>query len=235
MKKTSSELKSMAKELLIGHYGLAIGAAILINSLSSVFGSILNIFFPEGDTFTYILLSIAVIILKLLFSLFTAGITKIFLNISHQQKASLNDLFYAFSHRPDKVIIINFLLGLLGLVCMLPSIVLFVAGYILDDFLFLSLGGLLCVVGIVAIIILTLNYSQVFFLYLDHPETDCLTLLRESRRLMNGNKRRYFYLLFSFTGLILLGTMSYSIGLLWVTPYMGVTEALFYRNLIGEI
>ena len=52
---------------------------------------------------------------------------------------------------------------------------------------------------------------------------------------MAGNRGRYFYLQVSFAGLSLLSVLSCGIGFLWVLPYMQTANALFYRNLIGEI
>ncbi len=59
--------------------------------------------------------------------------------------------------------------------------------------------------------------------------------MRESQELMRGNKGRYFYLIISFFGLLLLSVFTCYIGLLWLAPYMEMTQLLFYRDLIGEL
>ena len=93
---------------------------------------------------------------------------------------------------------------------------------------------LLLIVSFFLILRMTLDYSQIFLLYLDNPYLSCREIMHQSKNLMKGNRIRYFYLLVSFVGIALLGVVSLGIGFLWITPYMSMTEVEFYRDLINE-
>ena len=49
--------------------------------------------------------------------------------------------------------------------------------------------------------------------------------------MMRGHKMQYFLLILSFIGWALLATLTAGIGYLWLTPYMTVSRAAFYRSL----
>ena len=94
--------------------------------------------------------------------------------------------------------------------------------------------GTALIVSLFLILKLTLDYSQIFLLYLDNPYLSCKEIMHQEQNLMKGNRIRYFYLLVSFVGIALLGVVSLGIGFLWITPYMSMTEVEFYRDLINE-
>ena len=58
--------------------------------------------------------------------------------------------------------------------------------------------------------------------------------IRESKRLMRGNKWRLFCLQFSFIGWDLLGAMTMGIAYLWVNPYRAAAEMAFYMDVTGR-
>ena len=87
-------------------------------------------------------------------------------------------------------------------------------------------------VGGVVIVMAVLIYFQAFFLLHDFPNYSAAELLSLSRKLMNGSKCRFFYLLASFIPLMLLGELSYGIAYLWLLPYMCTTIAEFFLDLI---
>jgi uncharacterized membrane protein len=234
MKKTSSELKCMAKGLLAGHYGLLIGAALLYGGGSLVITMILELVFQADHSFN-ILYFICSLIVSLLSTIFTIGYEKMILEISRGREARLGDLLYGFSHQPDRIILLTILLSLVSLACMLPGSLLLAAGAIMKLIPLTLVGILALLAGTVFLFILSFGYSMVFLLYLDNPEKGVIQLMRESRTLMKGNKGRYFYLQISFIGLMLLSILTCFIGLFWLVPYMEMTSVLFYRNLLNEV
>lgn len=234
MKKTSSELKCMAKGLLAGHYGLLIGAALLYGGGSLVITMVLELVFQSDHSFN-ILYFICSLIVSLLSTIFTIGYEKMILEISRGREARLGDLLYGFSHQPDRIILLTILLSLVSLACMLPGSLLLVAGAIMKLIPLTLVGILALLAGTVFLFILSFGYSMVFLLYLDNPEKGVIQLMRESRTLMKGNKGRYFYLQISFIGLMLLSILTCFIGLFWLVPYMEMTSVLFYRNLLNEV
>lgn len=234
MKKTSSELKCMAKGLLAGHYGLLIGAALLYGGGSLVITMVLELVFQSDHSFN-ILYFICSLIVSLLSTIFTIGYEKMILEISRGREARLGDLLYGFSHQPDRIILLTILLSLVSLACMLPGSLLLAAGAIMKLIPLTLVGILALLTGTVFLFILSFGYSMVFLLYLDNPEKGVIQLMRESRTLMKGNKGRYFYLQISFIGLMLLSILTCFIGLFWLVPYMEMTSVLFYRNLLNEV
>lgn len=234
MKKSSSELKCMAKGLLAGHYGLLIGAALLYGGGSLVITMVLELVFQSDHSFN-ILYFICSLIVSLLSTIFTIGYEKMILEISRGREARLGDLLYGFSHQPDRIILLTILLSLVSLACMLPGSLLLAAGAVMKLIPLTLVGILALLTGTVFLFILSFGYSMVFLLYLDNPEKGVIQLMRESRTLMKGNKGRYFYLQISFIGLMLLSILTCFIGLLWLMPYMEMTSVLFYRNLLNEV
>lgn len=235
MKKSSSELKSLAKGLLSGHYGLLIGAALLYLGGSIVISLILDSVFRLNSVTSTILYFICSLIIGLLSTVFAVGYIKMVMDISRGQETSLSALLYGFSNQPDRIILLSLLTGLILSACMLPGILLILAASLSGIPLLMLPGILALLVGIVFAALLYYSYSMVFYLYLDAPEKGVIQLMRESRVMMRGNKGRYFYLQISFIGLALLSLLTCFIGYLWLLPYMEMTAVLFYRNLTGEI
>lgn len=235
MKKSSSELKNLAKKLLSGHYGLLIGALFLLSAGAAAIGLVLSSVFSGTDHFSTVLYCICTLIIELLSTVFSVGYTKLILDISRGKDSRLGTLLYGFSHQPDRIILLAVLVGLITFACILPGVLLIAVSVMLNMTLLMLTGFLALIAGLVFAIILDYSYSMIFYLYLDHPEKGVIQVMRESRTMMRGNKGRFFYLEISFIGLILLSVLTCFLGYFWLMPYMSMTTVLFYRNLIGEI
>ena len=97
--------------------------------------------------------------------------------------------------------------------------------------LFTMLWTLLFIIpGIIAIY----RYAMVPYLMAEFPELKVMDAMRESKRLMRGNKLRLFCLHFSFIGWQLLAVLTLGIGYLFVTPYYRTAEAAFYLDVTGR-
>ena len=93
----------------------------------------------------------------------------------------------------------------------------------------------LLIVGVVIDYILMLMFSQPFYILLDDPTKGVIQSMKESAQLMRGNKGRYFYILLSFIGWMLLGALSFGIGMLWVSAYLSATQVYFYMDITGGL
>lgn len=229
-----SQLKGKAKTLLMGQYALPLGAVLVIGFIWGIITLILNMVFPVRLTSGLVLNCIAAFIVSLLMRVLYTGFVRLILNFCRREKAVLSDLLYGFSHEPDRIILIALSLELIFLGCMVPSIILFLLGFLYEIFLLQVLGVFALLIGLAFSVCLLLSYSLVYYVYLDHPEGTVKEILQESKRLMKGQKARYFYLQVSFAGLGILCLLSCGIGFLWLIPYMQTTNALFYLNLRGE-
>lgn len=92
-------------------------------------------------------------------------------------------------------------------------------GYIFNGFehylkslgLFLMMGLLVLLWSLLLIvpgIIAAIRYSQCFFILADNPKMGIMECIRESKRLMTGNKGKYFCLSLSFIGWALLAGLA---------------------------
>jgi len=162
---------------------------------------------------------------------FTLGISILFLSVFRRQKSELAQVFYGFE---------NFGKSL---------------GLFLFMTLFIILWTMLFVIpGIVA----GIRYSQAFYVLADHPEYGIRDCMNESKRMMFGNKGRYFVMMLSFIGWIILCSIPMGIvenyivanpdsaGLqllalvaylpyIWLTPYMTLTAVGFYEIMTGNL
>lgn len=94
--------------------------------------------------------------------------------------------------------------------------------------LYVALWTMLLVIpGIVA----TFKYAMAPFIMAENPEMTASEAITASKQLMEGHKWELFCLNFSFIGWELLGSITFGIGALFVTPYMNAAYAAFYRNL----
>lgn len=82
-------------------------------------------------------------------------------------------------------------------------------------------------------IIKGLSYSMAFYIKADHPEMQWNECINESKRMMVGHKGELFVLYLSFIGWMIVGSLAFGIGSLWVCAYMEATEAQFYNELVA--
>lgn len=80
-------------------------------------------------------------------------------------------------------------------------------------------------------IILALGYAMVFYLYVDNQDYTPMDYLNQSKELMRGYKWDYFVFELSFIGWILLGIITFGIGLIWVIPYVTIAQTIYYEDL----
>jgi len=238
MKRSSAELKSLARETLKGKYGTFIGTALIYGII--VFGASMVVTFATIGmrNYTYLIVQLCLqLILAFVWMIFSVGFVHQAMKACRGKEIAVKDLFYGFSHNPDRYIVVSLLMVLIALIFMIPFIALFVIGGLLGGNVagaMMIVGVLFYIVGIVLLIIITLGLSLCYYLILDNPGMTAMESLKTSWQLMKGNKGRYFYISLSFIGVSLLGTLSI-IGMLWVTPYINVTIAYFYFDVIGKL
>lgn len=229
-KKTSAQLKQVARGIMIGKYQKAISLLLA----SDLIISTLSLFTTTASD-SYIGLAIGFIIsfiLTLFGTILGVGQCSFYLNIACEQPYQFSDLFTGFKVHPDKTIITQVIIQLLTALPMIPSaVVMIVAAYTSNTALILA-ACLLFILGCGLSWWISLKYSQVYYLLLDFPEYTAIQLLKMSWMLMKGNVGRLLYIQVSFIPLTLAGLLSFGIGLLFVQPYQNMTYTLFYLDLI---
>ena len=234
-KKTSAQLKQIAKGIMMGKYRNAISillASDLIVSTLSLFTT------TNSSSYSGIILGFIINFIIILFgTILTVGQCSFYLNVACDGPYQFSDLFTGFKVHPDKTIITQFIIQLLTILPIIPSIIVmfittaFYAHNIIISFL---VACLLLIVGVGVSWWISLRYSQVYYLLLDFPDYSAIELLKMSWKLMKGNVGRLLYLQVSFIPLSLAGLLSCGIGLLFVLPYQNMTYTLFDLDLISE-
>jgi uncharacterized membrane protein len=102
-------------------------------------------------------------------------------------------------------------------------------GAYLLTLLFIILWMLLLIVpGIMA----ALSYSQTFYILSEDPSIGAMDAIRKSKEMMYGNRWKLFCLWLRFIGWLLLCILTLGIGFFWLAPYMAVSMAKFYDDLV---
>jgi len=106
---------------------------------------------------------------------------------------------------------------------------------------FIFMWSLLFIIpGIAAIY----RYRQAYYILLDDPDKGVLQCIRESKRMMAGKKLDLFFLDLSFIGwvlvdniIILLLPVPFALPIIsiWLAPYLGLSRALYYNQLVENL
>lgn len=229
--KNITSLKQQARGLLLGNYRKAISLLLASNLIIST----LTLLVGGSAGLSVISLTIDYLvsfILTLLGCILQVGQYSFYLKLVCRQETQFKNLFEGFYLYPDKTLLSQFLIHLFTLLCLTPGLVLFILSY----FSFIEISGIiiLCilVIGAVLSFWIKLSFSQCYFLLLDFPKLSALQLMKRSRELMKGHKKRLFLLYLSFLPMTILCLFSFGIGFLFVTPYRFMTETLFYLDLV---
>ena len=100
--------------------------------------------------------------------------------------------------------------------------------------MFLQIFGwtlLFIIPGIVA----AYRYAMAPYIMAEHPDMTAGQAIEASKAVMNGRKGSLFLMQLSFIGWWLVSGLTLGVASLWVAPYQQMAEAVFYRNLSGEV
>jgi len=80
-------------------------------------------------------------------------------------------------------------------------------------------------------IILGLGFSMAYFVMIDKPELGVVDTLKESWRIMKGNKTKLLGLNLRFIPWAILGILCLVVGVVFVLPWMQLSYASFYEEI----
>lgn len=237
MKRTSAELKRMARENLQGHWGLMIGANVLmyliIFAVEMPFSFLT--FLNNYSIAAWSIYMVAAALIGAAATVLQAGLLSMYLNIARKQEITLSMMFTQFVRRPDRYILSGLLVLGICILCLGPGYVCMIVGIEFEQYLAVWIGFPLVIAGGVIYIILLLRFALALIFLVDYPQMKLLEAYRKSAGAMNGSKGRMFYMMLSFIGMELLGLLSCGIGMLWVMPYMMQTMVQFYLDVTGAL
>lgn len=90
---------------------------------------------------------------------------------------------------------------------------------------------LLYIAGVAISVVVALSFAMVDYILVEKPELKTGEILRLSKRMMLGQKWRFFLFGLSFIGWLLLVGITFGIAAIWVTPYMQVSLVAFYDDI----
>ncbi|EJS66677.1 hypothetical protein ICY_04882 [Bacillus cereus BAG2X1-3] len=145
--------------------------------------------------------------------IFNYGYSVFTLYLGKQEEAKVDDVFSGFK---KKNLIKSIKLGLMQAI-------------------FLFLWSLLFIVpGIIKYF----SYSMSYYILVENPDYTASEALRESKRIMKGQKFKLFVLWLSFIGWFLLaafiGMFTFNLSFIFISPYYNTTVSHFYLNLIKK-
>ncbi len=215
----ASDFRARARQSLKGKWGVSVAVGFVASLLmggvwvSGGSGAAEDgsgyLSFVNQKVFLWVLTAffISTLLALMIGGVIQLGWCKFNLNLINGKEARFGDLFSQF-HRLGAGILMNLTLSL-----------------------FIALWSLLLIIpGIIA----TYAYAMVPYLMAEFPELRVMDAIRESKRLMKGNKWRLFCLQFSFLGWAFLTVLTFGIGNLWLTPYMHAADAAFYMEVTGR-
>jgi len=242
MSKTNAQIKTAARQNLLGHYKTVIAALIVTELITLILNIPFDRITQQGMAFgvpSRILLGIiGALIVMLLVELLKAGVSYIHLKIARGQDVRFQDMFSVCKNRPDLYLGYGFLTILLALACTVPGYLCLLPVFIGSDtttaVALTLVGCVLLIIGCIVLIIVLLSWSMTVFILLEHNDIRVTDAIRRSRQMMKGKKRRFFGLCLSFIGWILFSILSFGIGLLWIIPYLSQSQTCFYLGLLPE-
>lgn len=198
------ELKTKAKNILKGNWGQAISLLLLYGLISFGAGIVVNLIgemFRLTEQTANILGNIADIVVS---AFFTLGTTSFYLKLSRGEEATYKELF----SKTDMFVVALLAIVLISIFTTLWTLLLIIPG-----------------------IIAAINYSQTYYILVDDKTKNAYDAIKASKEMMKGHKWDYFVLVLSFSGWMILATLTLGIGFIWLVPYMQVTFANFYDSI----
>ncbi len=197
---TRAELKARARESIKGNVWKLLLALLLVAVVPAIIGGISGAMMSAGGflMFLGVILYFAVIAVALAASI---GYTKIMMKVARNQEYDIiKDTFNL-----DNLKVFLPLLGLTIVMC-----------------IFVTVASIIIIPGII------LGYSYYFAPYMTIENGKGPSNLHDCRMMMKGHKWDLFVLDLSFIGWMLLCIVTLGIALIYVLPYMVVTQINFY-------
>ncbi len=231
--KSCADLKNSAKIKLEGHFGLAISTILLVQCINYIATSLIDGLVPGLDIPSIILSFLLSAVVSIILGVFNTGLAYCFLSLACGRPCASSTVFYGFMTQPEKSVKVSLVHSVVSLVCLTPfqffSLLLLQTK---NKNVFLPMLIAL-VVGLLLYIPISLLLSQTYFIIVDFPNYSAKEVLRTSCKIMKRHMWKLFYLEFSFLPLMLLCALTLGIGLIWLLPYMQMTYACFYLDVMN--
>lgn len=240
------QIKSEAKEKLLSHMWTAVFFTVFYLAVTNLCSFCLMVIPGSGSIWDFIFYELTTLMIHLFTGILQMGVAAFYLNISTDNApGSLSDLFYAFSHGPDRALKVSMFFSLIYMVCTLPYVIytlFLMPAYTIENLMALepavieSMGFAYLLLGIGELVyfLICLFFEPVYFMLVDMPGLSVAKAMKMSIWLMKGSKVRLLGLKLSFLPLQFVSLLTFGVGNLWVTPYMNTAAAGFYTDLSAK-
>lgn len=231
---TRAELKQQAKDSLKGRWGTAIAIVLIYELILSGLSLAAN-FIPFVGTTAVFIISIPI----------AYGYIGQMLKFTRGEEVGLCDYFKIGFDNFGKAWSItgHTLLKLLpALIAYVASVFIFIGAMMVaiengdaESFIIAVIVGIVAFIASI-IFLMVKSYLYVLTDYIgnDQNELDGKACVEKSQSLMKGHRFEYFVLQLSFLGWIILAMLTFGIGLIFLEPYMQVTNVKFFESLAGN-
>lgn len=195
-------LKSVSKIQLKGNIPKSIAVLILTYIISiAIYYPILFLIDDSDNQFIIFIVSLFINTISLVVGV---GSSKFFLNMAKGEEFEIKDVLFGFKHF-FKIFVLMFLSNIV-----------------------ITIGNLLFIIpGLIAMFM----FSQATYILIDNPEMSPVDCLKESTRIMQGNKMQLLLFELSFFGWFLLTSFTFGIAGIFVFPYFNLALANFYLEI----
>ncbi len=239
MSGSNTKWKRLARRVMAERFGHVMLVTITVPFMNLLAAKAAAWLFPGGNTLSFILGQVFSFAIGLVMCIFSVGMCRVLLRISRGEEYTFGELLYYFSHQPDRVIIASAVMALISFLTSLPAIIYEYQAPApetneqLVEIMLIS--SMLSLAGMILNVILTLPFAMTYYLLADDDEISGAEALKKSAVMMKGHYGRYILLQLSFIPWLLLVLVTAYLIMLWVIPYMEMTNVMFYRELQGEI
>lgn len=237
MKRSSREIRRIARDMLNNRYTVPMGAFVTAGLIPALIEIPFSMSAGDYPTTTQLIITTAARFLLLLIGqMLSIGVFLVQLNMTRKKPFKLVQVFQPFRERTDRYFGAVLLYTLLMLLAGAPAI----AGTVWFSYTgptaaCVAVLILSCLLSIFLIVAFMLNYQLIYLFLLDDPQMKVTAAFRASRRLMKGNKQRLLSLFVGFLGWGGLIVCSFGIAALWAVPYMTQVLITFYLDCTEEL
>ncbi|MEG2985235.1 MAG: DUF975 family protein, partial [Peptostreptococcaceae bacterium] len=225
------ELKELSKNQLKGHWI----TPVLLTLTYGVLSIVLSMLQDEASSVITIILIFTLIFGLGVFA--TVGIPNFYLEFIKKTGSSTFKDVLVSSNKMIKSLFFTLILSVVVFITTFIMIFLVTAGtvsFIFSDIALaggVALAGIIILVFTILIIIFELALLLTPYIIIEHDNLSTIEAMSLSIKMMKGNKWKYFIIELSFIGWAILSILTFGIGFLWLSPYISLTQANFYKDL----
>ena len=220
----ASEIRAEARQKLTGKWGKAAIITLVFSIITFVISFVLQLIPGIGAIIDFVItvpLSFGLII-----TMFKLNDDKEFTFLGF-----FNDGFSNFG-KAWSVALWTFAKLIIPVILVVVTICILMYGTITENSLLTALGFILYIVALIYAIIKQFSYALALLVLNDNPDMTGKEAVEKSAELMQGKVWSLFCLKFSFLGWAILSIFTLGIGVIWLAPYIQISEINFYRNLV---